>query len=510
MRRRSSVLSSLAIAACAIAPAGAAPASKGPASDGPSIVYEVNVVDVINGSVLPSSVVVRGGLIDEVRSGWPRTGFPRDESVVDARRKFLIPGLWDMHAHVRDPERELPLLVANGVLGIRDMGGEPGAIFRLRQRVTSGELLGPRIVACGPIVDGPEPSNPPISIPVHDAAGARQVVRSLKEMGADCVKVHDRVSREAYLALAEEARKVGLPLVGHVPVRVRTMEATSAGQRSIEHQIGLRGMSTAENEVMQSEKRFDSVAEAMRTGDFTIIPEMIAKRGVRLLDTVDAGRADALYRAFAKHGTCLVPTLVTLEALAFVDDHSQVKDDRMRYIPDAERQYWRPEKGLLTRYRTPAYIAYRKREFGWTLKQIPVAQKAGVTFLAGTDMSLPYVYPGFSVHDEMALFVQAGLTPADALRTATLNPVRFLGLDDTTGSIQKGRAADFVILDADPLRDIAATKAIYAVVVKGKLLRRDDLDRMLRAAELAAGAGAPASVAPAGPGATQRPGLTAR
>src|SRR5262245_6258023 len=456
MRRRSSALSSLVIAACALTSSEASPASKAPASKDPRIIYEVHVVDVIKGSVLPGAVGVRGGVIEEVRSGWPRAGLPRDEDVVDARTKFLIPGLWDMHAHVRDADRELPLMVANGVLGIRDMGGEPAAIFRLRQRVANGDVLGPRIVACGPIVDGPEPSNPPISIPVRDAAGARQVVRSLKEMGADCVKVHDRVPREAYLALAAEARKVGLPLVGHVPVRVRTMEATNAGQRSIEHQIGLRGMSTAEEEVMQSEERFDSVAEAMRTGDFTIIPEMIAKRGVRLLDTVDAGRADALYQAFVKHGTCLVPTLVTLEALAFVDAHSEVQDERMRYIPETEKQYWRPEKGLLTRYRTPEYIAYRKREFDWTLKQIPTAQKAGVTFLAGTDMSLPYVYPGFSVHDEMALFVQAGLTPLNALRTATLNPARFLGLDETTGSIQKGRAADFVILDDDPLRDIKA------------------------------------------------------
>jgi imidazolonepropionase-like amidohydrolase len=501
MRRRPSAL---ALAACVLAgseavPASKAPGPKAPASDGSRMVYEVQVVDVIKGSVLPGSVVVRAGLIEEVRSGWPPPHLPRDEHEVVAHGKYVIPGLWDMHAHVRDPERELSLMVASGVLGIRDMGGEPGAIFRLRQRVASGEVLGPRIVACGPIVDGPEPSNPPISIPVRDAASARQVVRSLKEMGADCVKVHDRVPRDAYLALAQEARKVGLPLVGHVPVRVRTMEAANAGQRSIEHQIGLRGMSTAEEEVMQSEERFDSIAEAMRTGDFTIIPEMIAKRGNRLLDTVDAGRAGALYRAFVKHGTCLVPTLVTLEALAFVDDHSHQDDERMRYIPESEKQYWRPEKGLLTRYRTPEYIAYRKREFDWTLKQILAAKQAGVTFLAGTDMSLPYVYPGFSVHDEMALFVRAGLTPADALRTATLNPARFLGLDETTGSIQKGRSADFVILEADPLRDIGATKSIFAVVVKGKLLRRDDLDRMLRAAELAAEAGA-----------TQRAGLTAR
>lgn len=220
-------------------------------------------------------------------------------------------------------------------------------------------------------------------------------MQSLKNMGADCVKVHDRVPREAYFAIAEEARKVGLPLVGHVPLSVRTMEATNAGQRS--------------------------------------------------------------------------------------------KDDpRMQYIPAPEKEYWRPEKGMLTRYRTPAYIAYRKREFAKTLEQIPVAHRAGASFLAGTDMWLPYVYPGFSSHDEMALFVRAGLTPAEALRTATINPARFLGLDSRTGSIQRGKTADFVLLDANPLEDIANTNAISAVVANGRLLRRSDLDGMLQAAAAAA------------------------
>jgi imidazolonepropionase-like amidohydrolase len=161
----------------------------------------------------------------------------------------------------------------------------------------------------------------------------------------------------------------------------------------------------------------------------------------------------------------------------------------MKYIPAAEREYWKPEKGMLTRYRTPAYIAYRKREFAKTLEQIPVARRAGVSFVAGTDMWLPYVYPGFSTHDEMALFVQAGLSPLEALRAATVNPAKLLGLDSSTGSIREGNAADLVLLAADPLKDIANTKKIAAVILRGKLLRRADLDALLQAAEAAAKAG---------------------
>jgi hypothetical protein len=481
-----SAIGFLGLAALA-GPAAPAIAGEARASGDTLVIAHVNVVDVIRGEILRDrTVVVRDGRIAEVRRSRRSGETAGGGTLLDASGRFLIPGLWDMHAHIRDPERELPLLVANGVLGIRDMGGTAETIFALRERVASGALLGPRIIACGPIVDGPEPGNPPISIPVKDAAEGRQVVRSLDLMGADCVKVHDRVPRDAYLAIADEAGRVGLPLVGHVPVCMRTMEAATAGQRSIEHQVGLRGTSSAEEEVMRSEETFDSVAEAMRTGDFSLIPATIAKRGERILDTFDPKRAQALYRLFAERGTALVPTLVTLHGLTFVDDLSVKDDPRLRYIPAEEKEWWRPEKGMLTRYRTPAYIAYRKREFAKTLEMIPVARRAGVVLLAGTDMWLPYVYPGFSTHDEMALFVQAGLTPAEALRTATIDPARFLRIDAETGSIKPGRAADLVLLEADPLRDIAGTRTISAVVARGRLLRRADLDALLQSAEAAA------------------------
>jgi imidazolonepropionase-like amidohydrolase len=477
-------LAALALPLFAVGTAGA---------EEPEIVLaNVRIVDVTRGEVLSAgTVVVRAGKIAEIRSG--ERGYRHETRpgsvVLDASGMFLIPGLWDMHAHIRDPEREFRMLVANGVLGIRDMGGEPEKIFRWREQAASGALQGPRIVACGPIVDGPEPSNPPISVVVRDAAEGRAIVEKLKTMGADCVKVHDRVPLDAYRAIADQARRSGLPLVGHIPVRVPTLAAVEAGQRSVEHQIGLRGASLAEREVMEAEAKQNVIAEAMKKGDFSLIPEAIARKGSLLLDRFDSRRAQELYRAFVKHGTYLDPTLVTQYALTFVDELSRREDPRMKYIPAAEREYWKPEKGMLTRYRTPAYIAYRKREFAKTLEQIPVARRAGVSFVAGTDMWLPYVYPGFSTHDEMALFVQAGLSPIEALRTATLNPARLLRLESSTGSIRTGMAADLVLLAADPLKDIANTKKIAAVILRGKLLRRADLDELLREAEAAAKAG---------------------
>jgi len=452
----------------------------------PLVITHVNIVDVVDGRIQRDmTLLVVDGKIGEIRHGRGRK-IPSRATLVDGSGKFAIPGLWDMHYHFAGTPgpREFNLLIANGVLGIRDMGDVPTEVFRARGQIASGEILGPQIVACGPIVDGPNPTNPPISVSVHNPEDARLTVQTLKGQGADCIKVHDGVPLDAYQAIADEVKKVGLPLVGHLPVRVHTLQATNAGQRSIEHQVIFRGASTVEDEVMESERTNDVFAEAMRTRNFRLIPESIAKKGNYILEHFSDLRADELYRAFARNGTYLDPTLVTDRSLTFVDEISKNESDpRLGYISAPQRERWKPENGMLTRYRTPDYIAFRKRQFEKSLQQIPVAHRAGVIFLAGTDATLPYIYPGFSVHDELGLFVQAGLTPLEALHTATVNPAKFLGLQHSLGTIQAGKVANLVLLNSDPLKDIHNTTRIFAVIIRGKLLRRGDLDGMLKAAE---------------------------
>jgi len=452
------------------------------AAERPLVITHANVVDVAGGTIRRDQTVeIRDGKIAAVRDA--AAPVPKGAEVLNATGKFLMPGLWDMHVHLQGPQRDLNLFVANGVLGVRDMGSAAKDIFPWREQVARGALLGPRIVACGPIIDGPTPTNPPVSVSVRDAASARETTRSIQAMGADCLKVHDGVPLDAYLAIADEAKKLKLPLVGHVPVQVPTLRATDAGQRSIEHQIGLRGASAAEAAVMEAEAKHDVFGEAMRTKSFALIPESIAKKGNLLLDQFDPERAQALYRAFARNGTALTPTLVTQRSLTFIDDLAAREDPRDRYVPASERKWWRPEAGMLTRYRTPAYKAFRKREYAKTLEQIPVAHRAGVIFLAGTDTHIPYTYSGFSLHEELQLFVKAGLTPLEALRTATINPVRFLGLEAQLGGIEPGKIASVVLLDANPLQEISNSQKISAVVVAGKLLRSSDLARLLQEVE---------------------------
>jgi hypothetical protein len=241
----------------------------------------------------------------------------------------------------------------------------------------------------------------------------------------------------------------------------------------------LAGGSTYEDEAIKQETSGpDVMEEAQRTGNFSLIPEDIAKKGNVLLDHLSRERLAELYRTLVKNGTYLTPTLVVQRARVFVDQISKQRDPRARYITAAEHEAWKPENDVFSKYRTPAYIAYQKRDFEETLRGIRLAQQLGVQLLAGTDVVAPYTYPGFSLHDELALMVDAGLTPLQALRTATVNPAHFFGFNNM-GEIAPGMYANLVLLDVDPLLDIANTKRIVAVILRGKVYKRNQLDALL-------------------------------
>ena len=455
---------------------------------GQSIDYAIAHVTIINpGSdkaQQDTTIVIHGHSIASVLPAKDFNPSPSTK-VINGSGKFVIPGLWDMHTHFRDANRDLKMDIANGVLGVRNMGEAAKIVFSLRDAIARGQRLGPKIVACGPIIDGPDSQvNPQFLILVKNARQARAAVDSLKKQGSDCVKVHDNISRDSYYAVVEEAKKVGLPLVGHCPGAIRIREASDAGQRSIEHGVALWGGSTVADEFLDKGADDSVFEEALRTKNYGLIPAAIARDGNRLLDHFSQERADATYALLAKNNTFLTPTLVTERSLTFIDDLEKASDPRKQYVSAEDLKWWKPENGMLTKYRTPEYIAMKKREYAKMLEELPRAQKLGVRLLAGTDITIPYTFPGFSVHDELGLFVKAGLTPMQALETATTNPALILGLSQTWGRVEPGYLANLVLLNADPLADIANTENIDAVVVNGKFLDRAHLDQMLRDAKL--------------------------
>jgi hypothetical protein len=447
----------------------------------PLALTHVTVIDATGAAAQPNMTVITAGRRIAALGKTGQVRVPKGAQIVDASGKYLIPGLWDMHVHFAEIERSFPLFVANGVTGVRNMGGNLDDLLRWRTEVDAGRLLGPRVILCGPILDGPQPAAQGPTIVVATTAEGRQAVDMLKKRGADCVKVYDRLPRDAYYAIVDEAARLGLPVVGHVPLALSAVEASDAGQRSIEH-LGniLEGASTIEAEL----RRLESTAEV--PSDPSEFPRRLAARGNRMLDTYDEQKAGKIFSQFLKNRTWQVPTLEFKWALTFIDAISQRDDSRLKYIPESERQWWSPEKNFFSRYRTPEYIVFKKRLFQKELDLVGAMHRAGVPFLAGTDVSGAYVFPGFSLHHELELYVQAGFSPLEALQAATRNPAVFLGESSSRGTVEPGKIADLVLLAGNPLTDIRNTQTIEAVVLSGRYLPKAALAKMLRGVEAAA------------------------
>ena len=316
---------------------------------------------------------------------------------------------------------------------------------------------------------------------MKDEAEALTAVDSLRQRGADCIKVYDKVPRDAYFAIIEEAKKQSLPVIGHVPLSITTMEASDAGQRSIEH-LGsiLEGSSSLGADLFSADKSLPLVKDPFE------FPRRLAARGTRMLDTYDPQRAATILAHFVKNRTWQVPTLEVKYTQTFIDDLFAKGDGRQKYIPAAEQEWWSPGRNFFARYRTPEYITYRRRLWQKELDLVKDMHRAGVQFLTGTDLGGAFIFPGFSLHHELELLVKAGFTPMEALQTATRNPAIFLGQAKRLGTVEKGKQANLIMLEANPLDEIRNTQKINAVILSGRFLPRDQLDKLLGDASAAA------------------------
>jgi hypothetical protein len=405
---------------------------------------------------------------------------PKRAQVVDATGKFLIPGLWDMHIHWYDA-RYLPLFIANGVTGVRIMWGIPDH-FKQREEISKGSLIGPRLIIASPIIDGPNPVWAR-SISVCNEAEARQVVRQVKEMGYDFVKVYQLLPRKAYFAIADESRKQGIFFAGHIPSSISATEASNAGQRSVEHLggMGLGILLTCSNKEEELRKEREKAFKGFSRQQPRTLSQLEASRNFteKVLKTYDDKKASALFALFVKNSTWQCPTLTVLRSYRFLDDKNFTSDPRLKYMPKAERESWEPKNNPSGPSNTAEDWAIGKKVYQKELEIVGAMRRAGVELLAGTDVLNPFCFPGFSLHDELGLLVEAGLTPMEALQAATYNPAKFLGITDSLGTIDTGKIADLVLLEANPLEDIGNTRKIAAVVVGGKYYPRSTLDEML-------------------------------
>ncbi|MDB4870790.1 MAG: amidohydrolase [Gemmatimonadales bacterium] len=444
-----------------------------PADSTASLAFiHATVIDVETGKLrVDMTVLVSANRIASVESSGVAS-FPMGTHVIDGRGKYLVPGLWDMHVHAfTSPESTLtlgaratdvyfPQFLAAGVTGIRDMGGWVDTVMGVRRRVRNHEVLGPRIVAAGRLFGGKNPwapSSPHVWV-VTTPDSARFAVDSMKRAGADFIKVHDFLSRDVYLAIAAAARAAALPLVGHLQPRVKVADAIAAGQIGMEHMpieliVACAGGGTSE---------VNAFYDQWRKGGW---PEFVRGTAALWRARKPANCAETM-GAMKSAGVHLTPTLVL-----------RMHDSTLyRRVPVADLTLaaaTRCSEDVNDWSKTPDSL--RTLYYTTVLDVVRVFHEAGVGILAGTDGPGGCLVPGWALHEELENFVKAGLSPLQALQTATIEPARFMGMSDSLGTVEAGKVADLVLLDANPLADVRNTRRVAGVVVDGRWQGRDEL-----------------------------------
>jgi imidazolonepropionase-like amidohydrolase len=427
-------------------------------------IESVAVVDVVRGSVVaPRTVVVIDGRITMIAEAGA-IDLPPHAQRVDGRSRYLIPGLVDMHVHLfnnssgRPPnDWAFPLFIANGVTGVREMAAKASdlpTVSAWRTALAQGRLIAPHVLAAGVVVQRPSWDN------------TQQQVRDARRAGADFVKVFSEVREPVWRRLLHQARTERIPVCGHVPAGVRLLHGARAGQRSNEH------LSQVYEACSAAEERFVRSRVGLEPAQIVNWRDMQERE---VLEQFDTRACDITAAALATTGQAQVPTLVLANAEARESRTAFEADARWPYLRPDEQERWRGifrEQGPLD----PELALLRLRV---SLAIVGRLHAAGVRILAGSDAPMPLVYPGFALHKELELLVEAGVSAADALRSATMWPADFLRRSDRSGSVEVGKRADLVLLDGDPLQDISNTQRIHAVVLNGRLLTRSDLTALL-------------------------------
>jgi imidazolonepropionase-like amidohydrolase len=416
-------------------------------------ISNISVVDVERGCLVAGQDVRIAGERIEAVGGHGSLGTGEGAQKIGGEGLYLMPGLVDAHTHYFDPQCFGKAMITNGVTLVRDMGMPNEFIFKLREALRSGEVLGPELVTGGAILDGDPPVIPLISVGVKTPEEGRAAVRRQAELGADFIKVYSCLGKEVFLAILDEAGKLGLKCVGHVPDTIYIEEAAAAGLHSCEHLFG-----------------FEKVLGKLLGDPVRLVYEGMGSRidTFQRMNEIPAGELEAFYGRMAASGMAVCPTVVIYKTGTHFQSFMSGSFAHSEMISEGVlgmwRMMWSGQSDL------EDYI-WR----GW-MEMVVGLHQAGVPLMVGTDLMLPGVLPGYAVHEEMAIWQEAGMPAAEVLRGATLTPARVLGLEEHLGSVRAGKTASLALVRGNPLEDVHQAQEIEAVFLKGRYFDRQELE----------------------------------
>lgn len=438
------------------------------------VIRNATIVGTYSGELFENrSIAIAGDSIVAIGEAEQTTSWTAGR-VIDAGGKFVIPGLWDMHVHfgggdslIAENKNLLPLFLANGVTAVRDCSADISpSVFEWRAHIARGELLGPVIFSSGPKIEGVN-SIWPGDQEVATVDELEKALDSLERIGADFVKITDNaLSPELFKEAVRSAHRRGFKVSGHIPFSLRAVDLSAMGLSTVEHMAYLVKAGSPEEA---------AIIERVASGELDA-----ASANGELYDTFDPDYALSVYKELHDNNTAVVPTLIGSRIIAFLDEDDHRQDPELHYLGKGliGTYGWRVERANKD---TPDQIAERKRRYGKLTSLIAILKASGMQIMAGTDAGFlnSYIYPGFALHEELQILVDGGLSPLEALQTSVVNGPEFFGLSDRYGSVEVGKKADLLILNANPLQNIAATRNIFGLVRMGKAYPRAELDTML-------------------------------
>lgn len=438
------------------------------------VIRSATVIDTYSGNLHENqSIAIIGDSIAAITNTEPKKNW-NTKKEVDAKGKFVIPGLWDMHVHfgggdtlITENKNLLPLYIANGVTAVRDCSADIStAVFKWKAEIANGELLGPTIFSSGPKIEGIN-SIWPGDQEIADETGLERALDSLEKIKADFVKITDNaLSAELFETSIERAHERGFKVSGHIPFSLRAIDLSKKGMSTVEHMSYLLKAGSSEE------------IEIIKKVNTNQLDYASANRA--LYNSFDEAYALSVYKELRQNKTAVVPTLIGNRIISYLDENDHKNDSQLNYLGEGliQTYAWRVDRANKA---TEEEIVERKKRYKKLMSLIPIIKASGMDIIAGTDAGFlnSFIYPGFALHEELKIYVDAGLSPLEALQTSVVNGPKFFGLSDRYGSVEVGKKADVLLLNSNPLINIEAAKDIFMLVRKGNLFSKQELDTIL-------------------------------